>query len=376
MSMLVLYGAVFFFAFLSFGLAGTLYLVARRDDEAAVTLETIADAMDAAIAVVDERGTVLFANGAFVSLSDGSPEGKSVDAVLTNHPELTEAVESDTDIAEIETDDGTRHLQCERFVTSSQDGDEQTVLFFHDVTDHCESRHELEAQNERLDEFASLITHDIRNPLDVAIGRTNAANELTDNDEVSELLAGVRDSHDRILRIINNVLALARDGDAIENLESVSVAEAAETAWSHVETTDETLEIHYEGVILADRACLERLFENLFRNAVEHCGGGVTVTVEPLADGPGFAVADDGPGIPEAERDAVLQAGYSVHSTGTGLGLAIVSRIAESHDWDITVTESAAGGAQFEFSGVDSPAQGPDNHSEHRTVDTAAAETE
>jgi len=186
----------------------------------------------------------------------------------------------------------------------------------------------------------------------------------------------VQDSHDRILRIINNVLTLAREGESIDTPDTVAIDEVAEAAWSHVETDDQTLEIRYEGTILADRPRLERLFENLFRNTVEHCGGGVTVTVLPLADKQGFAVADDGPGIPESEREAVLEAGYSKNSTGTGLGLAIVSRIAETHGWEVTVTESDAGGAQFEFRGVDSPTQECNNHSEHRSVDTAAAELE
>ncbi|WP_435185309.1 sensor histidine kinase [Halobellus sp. EA9] len=76
---------------------------------------------------------------------------------------------------------------------------------------------------------------------------------------------------------------------------------------------------------------------------------GVTVSVGPLPDGAGFYVADDGPGIPEAERSKVLESGYSRSDDGSGLGLAIVSRIADAHGWSVEIGESDTGGARFEF---------------------------
>ncbi|MFA1611195.1 sensor histidine kinase [Halobellus rubicundus] len=76
---------------------------------------------------------------------------------------------------------------------------------------------------------------------------------------------------------------------------------------------------------------------------------GVTVSVGPLPDGAGFYVADDGPGIPEAERSKVLESGYSQSDDGSGLGLAIVSRIADAHGWSVEISESDTGGARFEF---------------------------
>ena len=100
----------------------------------------------------------------------------------------------------------------------------------------------------------------------------------------------------------------------------------------------------------SDRSRLTELFENLCRNAIEHGGEGVTVTVG--ATQAGFFIADDGPGIPDGERRAVFESGYSTTADGTGFGLAIVSRIAEAHGWTVTATESESGGARFEFAGV------------------------
>lgn len=77
----------------------------------------------------------------------------------------------------------------------------------------------------------------------------------------------------------------------------------------------------------------------------------VTVTIGDLDRG--FYVEDDGPGIPEEERDAVFKAGYSTNEAGTGFGLNIVKQVVQSHGWEIIVTESLDGGARFEITGVD-----------------------
>jgi signal transduction histidine kinase len=93
-------------------------------------------------------------------------------------------------------------------------------------------------------------------------------------------------------------------------------------------------------------------------DAVEH---DASVRVEWFVDGDerGFAVADDGPGIPPADRDRVFEWGYTTDEEGVlGLGLCIVHEIAEAHGWTLSVTESAAGGARFEVRGVDTPATG------------------
>lgn len=84
---------------------------------------------------------------------------------------------------------------------------------------------------------------------------------------------------------------------------------------------------------------------------MEHGEEGVTVTVGEFDDG--FRVEDDGPGIPEAKREAVSEAGYTTAEEGTGFGLSIVKQVAEAHDWTVRVTEGAAGGARFEVTNVE-----------------------
>jgi len=90
----------------------------------------------------------------------------------------------------------------------------------------------------------------------------------------------------------------------------------------------------------------------LLRNTVDHGGDDVTVRIGQ-ADENTVYIEDDGPGVPEDERDAVFDPGYSSGKDGTGFGLAIVQRLAEAHGWDLTLTDSESGGARFEFSDVE-----------------------
>ncbi|MBP1986888.1 PAS domain S-box protein [Halolamina salifodinae] len=213
----------------------------------------------------------------------------------------------------------------------------------------------------RLERFASIVSHDLRNPLNVAAGRLELAAEECE----SEHLDHVADAHDRMNALIDSLLGMAREGELATDPEPITLEPVAESAWSTVATGDATLQVTAAGTVMADRSRLTQLFENLFRNAVEHGstgnqtqsgdavehgGPGVTITVGDLGDG--FYVADDGPGVPQNERDSVFETGYTT-GNGTGFGLAIVAQVADAHDWDVALTESEAGGARFEFTGVD-----------------------
>jgi PAS domain S-box-containing protein len=212
-----------------------------------------------------------------------------------------------------------------------------------------ESRQALERRNERLDEFASVVSHDLRNPLNVARGNLDFLRAETDSERVET----VDDALQRMESLIDDLLTLAREGREIDERRPVSLADSARSAWANVETERASLTVDGDGTVHADEDRLAQLFENLFRNAVEHGtteDDPLTVTVGRLPDG--FYVTDDGRGIPPEQRDDVLSAGYTTADGGTGLGLSIVQTIAEAHGWAVTVTESEAGGARFEIRGV------------------------
>ena len=239
------------------------------------------------------------------------------------------------------------------------------VINSHDVTDRVERANELERQRDRLAEFANVVSHDLRNPLSVA----GANLSLLERTEDLSRATGIRLALERMEAIIDDLLTLAREGDDLTELSPVSLPAVVDAAWRSVDTESARLTVDTTAVVLADPGRLQQLLENLFSNAVSHAGPTVHVTVVDSRDdvhaggssvaatgttavAGGFAVTDDGPGIPPEDHERIFEYGVSSSAERTGFGLAIVRRVAESHGWSVAVCESAAGGARFEFRDV------------------------
>jgi signal transduction histidine kinase len=205
---------------------------------------------------------------------------------------------------------------------------------------------ELERQNERLESFAGLLAHELRNPLNIA--QIYHQQERPRDEDAAEQ---VKDALDRIEEMIDVLLVTVRGNDANVDHEPVPVADVAEETWMGVSPEAADLLVETDRTIRADPIHVEHLFKNLFRNSIEHACEAVTVRVGDLPGG--FYVEDDGPGIPEDVREDVVEAGFTTKKDGIGLGLTFVSQLAEMYDWECAITESEAGGARFEFTGVE-----------------------
>lgn len=216
-----------------------------------------------------------------------------------------------------------------------------------DITDRKEQEFQLQRQRDRLEEFASVVSHDLRNPLNVITGRLALAKE----DCESPHLDSIERSATRMEELIEDLLTLARRGEQVNSMDPVDLPHVITNCWGNVSTTRASIAVETDQTILADQNRLQQLFENLFRNAIQHGGADVTVTVGSLADG--FFVEDDGVGIPAAKRERVFETGYSTGSEGTGFGLSIVQQIVHAHGWEIRATEGSDGGARFEITNVD-----------------------
>ncbi|MFB6189143.1 MAG: PAS domain-containing sensor histidine kinase [Halapricum sp.] len=214
--------------------------------------------------------------------------------------------------------------------------------------DRAERERELERQNERLEEFASIVSHDLRNPLNVASASTELVAEEIDSDNV----ARIKNALERMDRLIEALLTLARKGKVVGETEFVSIGAAAKDAWQVVDAPEATLAVESSGVVAADRNRLVEVFENLFRNTVDHGPPNVSVRVGIREDGDGFYVCDDGPGIEPAIRDQIFEMGFSEDTDGTGYGLYIVSTIVEAHGWSIDAGTADTGGARFDVTGA------------------------
>ena len=403
-----------------FAVSGSGYLVAKSvfdlGDVTPVARSTVVNTMDDGVIVLDGDDRVSDLNPSVERMFDldesaSSLIGEHASDLLSEYPDVWrhfDEFDDGTEEIELETDAGRRtfHVQVSSL---SDDRRNQIgrVFLIHDMTDQKRREKELQRQNEQLDEFASLVTHDLRNPLNVANGFVEIALDTDDPERRTDYLTKTKRSHERMEDLIDDVLTLAREGQTVEEVAPVDLATLCRDAWSNVDTKAATLEIETDQSVLGDRDRLLRVFENLFRNAVEHgstsrrpgaddalehdstsrrpgaddalahgstssrpeANGAldhrsesVTVRVGEIGESErggliesgrrGFFVADDGPGIPEAQREEVLEDGFTTASDGTGLGLSITSSIVEAHGWEIEVTESVDSGARFDVTGV------------------------
>ncbi|PSQ64127.1 MAG: hypothetical protein BRD21_00320 [Halobacteriales archaeon SW_8_66_22] len=213
-----------------------------------------------------------------------------------------------------------------------------------------DSNEALRRKNERLEQFASVVSHDLRNPLTVARLQAEFAEE-SGGDEHFERL---HTSHERMEAMIEDLLLLARAETSVDTDGTVALASRAKRAWEGVRTPGAKLELDLPGAseIRGDPELLGHVFENLFRNAVDHNDRPVTVRVGVLAENgerTGFYVEDDGCGIDPDSAGQATDYGYSTAESGTGFGLSIVAEFVDRHGWELTIGDSTDGGARFEI---------------------------
>jgi len=350
---------------------------------------TVMEEIDGGIITLDGDGIVVDINTmAKKMIGADRPVGSHVSEIaptdrITSDTAIETVLESSGEIRELSEEmwvDAGDEERCYavRVSALSEDDDAGYVVLMHDITDQkrreqalrerereLEQQNErlerqktqLEHQNERLDQFAGIVSHDLRNPLNVAKGHSElladqietADNPAVDSDSIDQVL----DSLDRMEAIIEDALTLARQGKAITETEPVELGALIESSWSTVDTAQASIAYPQGVVINADPGRLRNVFENLFRNSIEHGRDDVSISVGLLDDG--FFLEDDGPGIPEDRHEQVFEEGFTTSDEGTGFGLAIVHDVVRAHGWDVTVTTGETGGARFEISGVEFP---------------------
>ena len=324
----------------------------RREQELRRTKEAFQDLFDG----MNDTGWVVGLDGEFLAVNDTAVErlGYSREELLSMAPSDIDARMPDAEIGTMIEELPSDGVQVFETVHETKDGREipvevsSSMVTYRDepailsVARDVSSRKERER---RLEQFASVVSHDLRNPLNVAQGRL----DLAAADCESEHLDAVAEAHEQMTALIEDLLTLARE-DVSLSVEPVELGTVVEEAWAGIDAEAATLSIDVEGTVAADPDRLRRLFANLLRNAVEHAAGPVQIQVGRCQDG--VSVADDGPGI-EGDPEAIFDAGYSTAEQGTGIGLSIVEQIATAHGWSIGVAESEDGGARFELKGMD-----------------------
>jgi len=208
--------------------------------------------------------------------------------------------------------------------------------------------------NER--RFTADAAHELRTPLAALKTQAQVAMRSVDDGERKTALENVLRGVDRTTHLVAQLLTLARlDPEAamtahlvvdLHRLCAETIAELAPAAQArHIELT---LEAAADCSISGNDAQLAVLLRNLVDNAIRYtpAGGRVTVSLAPREDGTVLEVSDTGPGIPEQEKQQVLERFYRIPGSaaeGSGLGLSIVRRIAELHGAELELRNGAGG---------------------------------
>ncbi|WP_336327552.1 hybrid sensor histidine kinase/response regulator [Halovenus sp. HT40] len=309
------------------------------------------------VLVTDVDGTIEYVNPAFEEMT-----GFDREEALGNTPAMLKSGEHDQEFyqrlwqtildGEVWTGEiinerkDSRQYVIDQTIAPLTDDDEITgfVAINRDITELKEQRRELQRQNDRLENFGRTVAHDLRNPLNVMDANLDIARTADDPEQAHTRMA---EAIDRMETLIEELLALAKQGKSVLDPAPVSLETVARAAWDNVDTQVMTLTVDGDATLEMDQSRVQELFANLYRNTREHAGPDATVRVGPLDDG--FYIEDDGPGIPTETRDDVLKSGFTTSEEGTGFGLTIVRQIADAHDWEVEVTDGTDGGARFEL---------------------------
>ena len=333
------------------------------DFEGVLELEALPLHSTDLISVLDESGTVLYKSPAITRILGYEPEAVIGSNLLEHiHPADREEVVSafdalkKSDTSSIESvearhkrADGTwQWLESTGSSTPTPNG--YYVINSRDVSTRKRREENIIRKNEQLERFAHVVSHDLRNPLNIAEGHLALLAERSETPSDESHIEEIQNAHRRMQTLIEELLVLAKRGDVITDTTAVHLGDVVERCWKTVETHDAVLENTVDSTVIADEQRLSQLLANLFRNAIDHGGTDVVLTVGRCDDG--FYVEDDGDGVPDDVRDAIFDSGFSTND-GTGLGLDIVETIAAAHGWTVTLLDGRSGGARFEITGVD-----------------------
>ena len=235
------------------------------------------------------------------------------------------------------------------------------ICLFSDLTAVVDLEEQLRLKETlaRLGELTAGLAHEFRNGLATIHGYSRLIDVDAMPPKYQPYVEGIRQEAESLGKVVTNFLSFARpENIALSRVDlGVIVRRAADDLRNELPTGTS---LNVDGTfaeVLGDEVLLRQVFGNLVRNAVEACeGAGVSPDirmhgwVDALHHSCRVTVDDNGPGIPQADRDRIFQPFFTKRSKGTGLGLAIVQKIVVLHNGRVAVADAKGGGASIQIS--------------------------
>lgn len=231
-------------------------------------------------------------------------------------------------------------------------------VYFRDVTERKTYERQLEASNERLEQFAYAASHDLQEPLRMVSSYLRLIEQRYGDDldaDGVEFLEYATDGADRMRAMIDGLLTYSRvetQGNSLEpvDLEQV-LADVREDMQFRIAETNAEVRTSSLPTVRGDSDQLRQVFQNLLSNAIEYSGDEppkIDISSERVGSEWHLAVTDHGIGIESDDTERVFEVFQRLHSRdthdGTGIGLAVCKRIVERHGGEIGIdTEPGVG---------------------------------
>ncbi len=346
------------------GMAGVGYAAFRYEtfDTKALARSRTIERMNEGYLLVDTDRNVLDANHSALSLLDVEPPldepqirelAAPIEEQLVGQDQPTSPVES-----QIETEAGSRILEISfSDFTTKTDQTLGTLFVIRDITKRKQAQQELEAQRNSLDILNQVLRHDVRNDLQLVQSYGELLGEHVDEEGEAYLTPLQRGATHAIelTKSARDMADVMLDREQSQRQSQVNLRETIDHELEKIESAFPEADITVEGSLPAVQVqanqMLDSVFRNLLSNAVQHNDKAVPkITVSATKDEKSVVVriADNGPGIPDEQKDVVFGKGEKgLDSAGTGLGLYLVHHLVDRFGGEVWVEDTNPEGAVF-----------------------------
>ncbi|WP_137288515.1 PAS domain-containing sensor histidine kinase [Natronorubrum halophilum] len=350
--------------------------------EPAALVPAAVDTLPINFAILDDEGTILHTNRAWQEFGEANDLELRPDTIGTNYLDISAQAETETartaavGLAEILA--GERELFEFEYPCHSPDeqrwflmraapftdGDRRYVAVAHfDITERHEYQRRLEASNERLEQFAYAVSHDLQEPLRMVTSYLQLLEyRYTDelDEDADDFIEFAVDGAERMEAMIEGLLSYSRVDTQGNSIGSVDIEAVLDDVLidleMRIEEADAEITSESLPTVAGDASQLRQLFQNLVDNAIEYSGEEpprVAISATREGDEWLISVSDEGIGIDSADEDRVFEVFERLHSheehAGTGIGLALCRRIVERHGGEIWVDSDSGDGTTFSF---------------------------
>jgi len=239
---------------------------------------------------------------------------------------------------------------------TSEPGEDAVLGYARDITDLREYEQEIEEQRDNLETLNQVLRHDVRNDLQLVTAYADLLAEESDDEEVKEYITTIQNNADHAVELMGTaqeiadvMLSATEEGQRV-NLRAVLEKEVSEVQ-SLYPNAAVTLETTVPSVTINANDMVSSVFRNLLKNAIQHNDkpvAEVTVSSTEQEDTVAIRIADNGPGVPDDQKEAIFGKGErNLESSGTGMGLYLVETLVTSYDGEVWVEDNDPEGSVF-----------------------------